>query len=83
MDYVYVCFGVMVFICSCYAQFSIVKVNKKYSCILPLIYAILTFFIGFLSLLIGFVLIFIGQLTNTCKSEHQPSEVFHSFDHYK
>lgn len=83
MDYVYVCLGVIVFICSCYAQFIIVKVNIKYSCILPLIYAILTFFIGFLSLLIGFVLIFIGQLTNAYKSEHQHTEVFHNFDHYK
>lgn len=61
MDYVYLFTGLIVFMCSCYGQYKIALSCKKYQYGLPLLYAILTFFIGFISLLISFVLIFIAQ----------------------
>lgn len=62
MDTVYVLSALIVMAVSCFIQYRITMASRKFLFFLPLIYAILTFWLGFIALLFAFALIFIGEL---------------------
>lgn len=62
MDEIYVIAGGCVLLLSCLLQYTAARKASKTVWILPMLYAVATFFLGLLSLLFCFLLIFIAQL---------------------
>lgn len=62
-DYLIVMAGAVVMVLSGWLQYTIARNLPKLSCLLPLLFAILTFWLGFISLLFAFVLIFINEFS--------------------
>lgn len=75
MDYVYILLATAIMLLSCKIQYRISMISRSYLFYLPLLYAVLTFWIGFLALLFSFALIFIGELA-TCERKSDNSDVF-------
>ena len=62
MDYLYILIGTLIMFLSCWLQYRMTSVSRNCLFYLPLLYAILTFWLGFIALLFSFALIFIGEL---------------------
>lgn len=77
MDYVYIVFGTGVMFLSCLIQYRISATSRRSLFYLPFLYALLTFWLGFIALLFSFVLIFIGELATTPHQEEN-NDVFYN-----
>ena len=72
-DYIYVLSEAIIMVAACFLQYYIAANLSKLSFLLPLIFAVLTFWLGFVSLLFTFVLIFIKELSMANKPKQRPT----------
>lgn len=65
MDTIYMGTAMIVLGVSLWIQYTLARKSHKGLWVLPLLYAIATFLLGFASLFVSFILIYIAQLCNS------------------